>query len=1175
MRPWCWTRWVALLAVLWVWVGSAFGQPLQWAGNTKQFLTNIGQIPSRGAVAEPWQSLSITTQTYPITSGQAVYCVVTTNNWATTTSYLMNFDFNVGNNSQWWVVLGPYASGTPVQYYIRAEGQSASVVYDNNGAQNFSFYTRFSPTFRNSAILQWFETDYKTILKRLPEVVKMGYGAIYLPSPTKSGGGGFSVGYNPVDRFDLGDRLNLGTVRTKYGTTQELWELIRVAKRLGLEIYFDAVLNHNDNRASTAINRYPDMIPEDFHIRSSADTGNSEVDFNSAGAFANTTLNHDLVGLADIAHEDGNNTQTGAFSLPSYAGFNIFGKPNFIRHPQVPAYYPNGVPVAEDARELLKRWGWWMVTGLGADGFRLDAVRHVTPQFFDRAIDQPGSQVSNGDWIPYLYGLNSSLYIFGEDYSSDSWELREYVKTGMNMLDFPLKFTLDNIFNSGGFGDLGAAISNGYALNVSTGLGYEFGGLGRNFGTAFVQSHDQGPPTSNNLAYAFALTRPGRAKVYYDGNNIEPNDWGHFPKPGRFDSLGAGDDLLRPMLDARLRFGRGELVQRYVGTNFYAYERSVNGGAILLVALNSRGDMEQTKSFNTGFSNGTILRDLSGQKPDVTVGLDGAVTVTVPANSTATNQNNSTGYVLYAPIAPESLPGVSPVRLFLVDATLSKAAEILPTTIATPGGTYSGADGYQAHVVSKNRLHLAVTTDSSGYSAFVKVDQGVSLNNISLNSNSPEGLTDGFMPMTKLSNGNFELSNLDVSGLEDGVHVFRVRVFKNTGSSPGIFSEFPTFIQIQRSKNWTVTGDLGKYGTALVNQARSPSSNNNRLDQMFVTNDDKYLYVGLAGNVDTSESLTNGVAMFFDSDGNGNTGVRDFSLISDDTGPATRLLSNARITGPSGFGADFGMGVLRRSQIGTSPDLSTIGDVVTPPAFGAFAGFYRIDTNALSRLIRNPVAVAWKPRNGPFENPPKGLEAAIPLRSLYPGTITSGQSLKLVAYLCTTGESGSVLPASNSLRGTLGGYGEAISWVTNQFLPAQTFPNNNADPGNAAFTATSAANYVLKFSSGPSRNLRLTAEAPIYVSALGIWRQAVTLQNVGGIAINGPIYVIATLPSGVDLVDKAENSLTVSGGQYREVELRDGNLKPRAMVRIELQYRAGSGANLNPSLQTRVGRGVL
>jgi glycosidase len=532
-----------LFMLTWVLIAAALAQ-LTWVGNTRLYMTGYGQLPSRLGMMEPWQTLTITTQTAPIAPGQRVVAVVTTDNWRTTREYDFSFDFNTGGNTQWYCVLGPFPAGTYVQFYIRAQGSGGEVLYDNNASSNYSVWVRYAPPVKETPILQWFQTDYRTIMQRLPEVVMAGYGALYLPSPVKSGGGGFSTGYNPFDPFDLGDRLQKGTVRTQYGSTQELMELIQLAHRFGIEVYCDLVTNHADNRASTPIDRYPAFIPEDFHIRSTADPTNNEVDFNNAPPFGFGTLNYDVVGLADYAHEDGNNTRTGAFNLPSYAQFNAYGKPTFVRHPNNPYYYPNGTPVAEDIRQLLKRWAWFLTTVIGFDGYRIDAVRHTPPGFFGRTPQQPGGIVSEGDLIPYLYSLNPNLTIFGEVYSSNSWELREYAKTGMNLLDFPMKFMASNLFNSNGYGDLGASLSNSFGTDPATGLPYELGGLASYLGIGFVQSHDDGPPRSNNLAHAWLLTRPGRPKIYYDGNNIDPNDWSHFPKPGRYNALGNGDDTL-------------------------------------------------------------------------------------------------------------------------------------------------------------------------------------------------------------------------------------------------------------------------------------------------------------------------------------------------------------------------------------------------------------------------------------------------------------------------------------------------------------------------------------------------------------------------------------------------------------------------------------------------------
>lgn len=53
-----------------------------------------------------------------------------------------------------------------------------------------------------------------------------------------------SVGYDIYDVYDLGEFDQKGGVRTKYGTKEELLEMVRKAHDLGIVTYVDAVLNH-------------------------------------------------------------------------------------------------------------------------------------------------------------------------------------------------------------------------------------------------------------------------------------------------------------------------------------------------------------------------------------------------------------------------------------------------------------------------------------------------------------------------------------------------------------------------------------------------------------------------------------------------------------------------------------------------------------------------------------------------------------------------------------------------------------------------------------------------------------------------------------------------------------------------------------------------------------------
>lgn len=1147
---------------------------LAWVGNTKMWL-NGWSLPTRAAFVEKWDTLTVTTETWPIEPGQRVVAVVTTNNWVTQTEYELNWDYNANNNSHWYRILGPFAPGSEVDFYIRAEGPGGPR-YDNNGSQNFGYVQRFTPSYRDGAILQWFQTDYKTIMRRLPEVVRAGYSAIYLPAPQKSGGGGFSTGYNPFDQFDLGDRLQKGTVRTQYGTTQELFELMRVAKRFGIEVYCDLVTNHADNRASTAINQYPNLIPEDFHIRSSADTGNAEINFNVESSFSFGMLNHDLVGLADFAHEDNNNTRTGTFTLPSYASFNAWGKPSFIRNPLTPQYYLNQTPVAEDVRQYLKRWGWWLTNVIGFDGFRIDAVKHTPPQFFDRLAGQPGSVSSQGDFLPSLYATKPNLFVMGEDYTSENYELREFAKTGMNLLDFPLKFNLNALFNSQGYGDLGQTLANGYGLDSGTGLPYMNGGLGNTVGVSFVQSHDDGPPQSNNMAHAFILTRPGRSKVYYDGNNIEPNNWSNFPKPGRFDALGQGSDLLLRQLDAKNRFARGSLVNRWVTKNLYVYERQVNGAGTLLVGLNNRGDYTAlSATVLTAFQPGTVLEDLSGQAADVTVAANGSVGITVPSNSEGSNSNNARGYVLYAPKTPKALSGFEPVQLF--DATQPGTPGFggaLPFTAnPLPGGTYASGGSFRSATLTSNLMSIRVRTDAIGATAFAKLDDAVAMAGRTIGSGTPEGLTDGYVALDKSADGDFRLTGVDLASLADGLHVLRVRVFLNAGNRPGLFSEFPVFFYLSRGlgRSIVVDGDLTDLGAPLTSQSRNPSSSFNRVDALYARNDDLYLYVGLAGRVDPNESLTNGMGLLLDLDPGAATGVRDLSTVNDDSGPAARLLSNTKITLPSSFGAEMGVGIFRGVGLHSSPEAPYTGGAIAPWPVGSASGTFRIPTSGpLTVLSGVPSAIAYQLRVS-RSDPPKGVEIAIPLREIYTGSVPANPRIGFIGGLWTTGESGGTLLASDPNRATLGGRPAPAAWVSNQFVPSQA--NVVADVGTGPITLLQSTNYNVALAQTPF-NVALqvrTAPAPSGTTQVG---HAVRITNTGAQSIDGPIYLLASnVPGGATLTG-SHGSMLQPGSRY--IRVTTGSLAPGASVVATMIYSGTTpSAIAGVSYTVRNGSGIL
>lgn len=297
-------------------------------------------------------------------------------------------------------------------------------------------------------IVQYFETEWAEITARMPELAAAGYTALWLPPPTKGAEGDVDVGFSVFHRFDLGDLDQRGTVRTKYGTRDEVVRLVQEAHRFGLLVYFDTVMNHNSNPSlienagvtlePARIDEFPDTHPLDYHVLPARSVGNGnwevrwpqllgggtrvlspnlgagetfvatvpmppEVDIpgytHLARApwftFDGPTMAEEqylsLLGLIDFAIEQ---LVTGSGPAPN-DGMNLVAEqplPRFVRQPDRPEVYPNNTPVPEDVREYMIRWIKWFGDVTDCDGLRLDAIKHVPTQFF--AVDYPGDPIA-------------------------------------------------------------------------------------------------------------------------------------------------------------------------------------------------------------------------------------------------------------------------------------------------------------------------------------------------------------------------------------------------------------------------------------------------------------------------------------------------------------------------------------------------------------------------------------------------------------------------------------------------------------------------------------------------------------------------------------------------------------------------------------------------------------
>src|SRR6476620_7229965 len=103
----------------------------------------------------------------------------------------------------------------------------------------------------NGVVMQFFHwyspadgTLWNELAGKTKELADTGFTAVWLPPGTKGAAGGLDVGYGLYDLFDLGEFDQKGSIRTKYGTRQELLAAITTAQQHGLQCYADVVFNH-------------------------------------------------------------------------------------------------------------------------------------------------------------------------------------------------------------------------------------------------------------------------------------------------------------------------------------------------------------------------------------------------------------------------------------------------------------------------------------------------------------------------------------------------------------------------------------------------------------------------------------------------------------------------------------------------------------------------------------------------------------------------------------------------------------------------------------------------------------------------------------------------------------------------------------------------------------------
>lgn len=112
-----------------------------------------------------------------------------------------------------------------------------------------------TPDMINGTMMQYFHwyipgdgSFWNRVKEQSKYLADLGITAVWLPPAHKGKDGANASGYDLYDFYDLGEFDQKGSVRTKFGTKNQLLEAVKALKSSGLHVYADLVLNHMGER---------------------------------------------------------------------------------------------------------------------------------------------------------------------------------------------------------------------------------------------------------------------------------------------------------------------------------------------------------------------------------------------------------------------------------------------------------------------------------------------------------------------------------------------------------------------------------------------------------------------------------------------------------------------------------------------------------------------------------------------------------------------------------------------------------------------------------------------------------------------------------------------------------------------------------------------------------------
>lgn len=365
---------------------------------------------------------------------------------------------------------------------------------------------------QNGIMMQYFHWYYPAdgslwnkVSKEAKRLAELGVTALWLPPAYKGAAGKDSVGYDVYDIYDLGEFDQRSSVRTKYGTKDEYLKASKVCHENGIDIYADVVLNHKGGADATEVVRAQRV---EFNDRNRQYGEPTEIEAWTKFDFPGRNGKYSEFKW-DWTHFDGvdwdeRKKEKAIFMILGHGTQweemieGEMGNYDYLMFADLD--FTN-----VDVRNELERWGEWYVNFAGVDGFRLDAIKHISFDFFN-------------EWLDHVRkATGKELFTVGEYWNPNRVDILLYYleksRQRMSLFDAPLHKNFHVASKQGAAYDMRNIFNNTLLSHVPHKT------------VSLVENHDTQPlqaleapvePWFKPLAYAIILLREaGYPCVFY------------------------------------------------------------------------------------------------------------------------------------------------------------------------------------------------------------------------------------------------------------------------------------------------------------------------------------------------------------------------------------------------------------------------------------------------------------------------------------------------------------------------------------------------------------------------------------------------------------------------------------------------------------------------------------